>query len=65
MLCGLLTHHQYLGQMNMGGAKDRPDLAQVWENVQDKLEGGEGRHNKYALLGMWTVMKKMMCFARE
>ena len=65
MLCELLTHHQDLGQMNMGGAKDRPDLAQVWENVQDKLEGGEGRHKKYALLGMWTVMKKMMCFARE
>ena len=35
-------------QMNLGGAKDRPDLNQVWENVQAKLEGRSVVHEKYA-----------------
>lgn len=35
-------------QMNLGGAKDRPDLNQVWENVQAKLAGKSVVHNKYA-----------------
>ena len=34
--------------MNLGGAKDRPDLNQVWENVQAKLEGRSVVHEKYA-----------------
>ena len=35
-------------QMNLGGAKDRPDLNQVWENIQAKLEGKSVVHEKYA-----------------
>lgn len=35
-------------QMNLGGAKDRPDLNQVWENVQAKLAGKSVVHKKYA-----------------
>ena len=35
-------------QMNLGGAKDLPDLNQVWENVQAKLEGKAVVHEKYA-----------------
>lgn len=35
--------------MNLGGAKDRPDLNQMWDNVQAKLEGKPPVHAKYAL----------------
>ena len=35
-------------QMNLGGAKDRPDLNQVWDNVQAKLAGRSVVHEKYA-----------------
>ena len=41
--------------MNLGGAKDRPDLNQIWDNVQAKLAGKPPVHTKYALtsfLGM-------------
>jgi hypothetical protein len=31
--------------MNTAGAKDRPDLGQVWENVQAKLESKESAYN--------------------
>ena len=36
-------------QMNLGGAKDRPDLNQIWDNVQAKLEGKPPVHTKYTL----------------
>jgi hypothetical protein len=42
--------------MNMGGAKDRPDLVQVWENVQAKLAGGPVVHEKYSLMGFFGTM---------
>jgi hypothetical protein len=42
--------------MNMGGAKDRPDLVQVWENVQAKLAGRPVVHKKYSLMGFFGTM---------
>ena len=41
------NHPEFI-QMNLGGAKDRPDLTQVWENVQAKLAGKAVVHKKYA-----------------
>ncbi len=43
--------------MNMGGAKDRPELEQVWENVQAALEGKDKVHNEYKLISVWNVIK--------
>jgi hypothetical protein len=43
-------------KMNMGGAKDRPDLVQVWENVQAKLAGKPVVHEKYSLMGFFGTM---------
>jgi hypothetical protein len=37
------------GVMNLGGAKDRPDLKQVWENVEAKLNGQPEVHKKFQL----------------
>jgi len=42
--------------MNLGGAKDRPDLLQVWENVQAKLAGKPVVHKKYSLLGVFGTI---------
>ena len=42
--------------MNLGGAKDRPDLKQVWENAQAKMEGGKVVHEKYRLQGAVGVV---------
>ncbi len=36
-------------QMNLGGAKDRPDLKQIWDNVQAKLQGKPVVHAQYSL----------------
>ena len=30
--------------MNLGGAKDRPLLDQVWDNVESQLQGGTIKH---------------------
>jgi hypothetical protein len=43
--------------MNMGGAKDRPELGQVWDNVQAKLEGKKTVHRTYKLISAWNVLK--------
>lgn len=40
--------------MNMGGATDRPDMEQVWDNAKAKLEGREkvhGSYKKFSALG--------------
>jgi len=37
--------------MNLGGAKDRPELGQVWDNVEAKLEGRKRVHEKYTTIG--------------
>lgn len=33
--------------MNLGGAKDRPDLQQVWENVNAKLNNNQPSHARF------------------
>ncbi|KIM98217.1 hypothetical protein OIDMADRAFT_146894 [Oidiodendron maius Zn] len=41
--------------MNLGGASDRPELGQVWDNVRAKIEGKGVVHKSYkttCLLGM-------------
>jgi hypothetical protein len=42
--------------MNLGGAKDRPDLVQVWENAQAKMAGKPVVHTKYSLMGFFGTM---------
>lgn len=37
------------GMMNLGGAKDHPDLNQVWENVRARLNGQPVVHKHYDL----------------
>ncbi|KAI5461846.1 hypothetical protein BGZ63DRAFT_509447 [Mariannaea sp. PMI_226] len=34
-------------EMNLGGAKDRPVLDQVWENVQARLKGQQAVHSSF------------------
>jgi hypothetical protein len=43
--------------MNMGGAKDRPELEQVWDNVQAQLDGKKNIHSVYQLISAWAVLK--------
>ncbi|KAI9715469.1 MAG: hypothetical protein M1812_005945 [Candelaria pacifica] len=43
--------------MNLGGAKDRPDLNQVWDNVQAKLQGKQPVHTTYALTSLLGMLK--------
>jgi hypothetical protein len=43
--------------MNIRGAEDRPNLGQVWENVQDKLDSKERAHSGYRTMGAWDVIK--------
>jgi len=43
--------------MNLGGAKDRPELKQVWDNVQAKLNGKDRVHSSYKLIGAFNVLK--------
>ena len=44
--------------MNLGGAKDRPVLPQVWDNVQAKLEGKAPVHSEPAKTGLLTGLKQ-------
>jgi hypothetical protein len=44
------------GVMNLGGAKDRPDLKQVWENMEAKMNGKPEVHKKYDLQSFAKVM---------
>ncbi len=44
--------------MNLGGAKDRPMLSEVWENVAAQLEGKPQVHKKYSLLSATGVLKE-------
>lgn len=38
--------------MNLGGASDRPDLEQVWDNVRAKIEGKGVIHESYKKMGV-------------
>jgi peroxiredoxin len=42
--------------MNLGGAKDRPDMKQVWENIEAKMDGKPEVHKKYNLQSFVTVI---------
>jgi peroxiredoxin len=42
--------------MNLGGAKDRPDLKQVWENAEAKMEGKPKVHQTYDLQSFTKVI---------
>ena len=44
--------------MNLHGAKDRPDLTQIWDNVQAKLKGRRAVHTTYSLLGPLSLLKR-------
>ncbi|KAL2131444.1 hypothetical protein VTI74DRAFT_5113 [Chaetomium olivicolor] len=44
--------------MNIGGATDRPVLAEVWKNVQRKLQGEDGTEEKCATTGILHLLKQ-------
>ena len=48
------------GVMNLGGAKDRPDLNQVWENVLARLNGQPFVHKRYILQSFRKVMTQKL-----
>lgn len=40
-------------KMNLGGATDRPVLAEVWKNIQKKLQGeDDGTEGNYTTTGV-------------
>ena len=41
---------------NLGGASDRPDLEQVWDNVMAKIEGRGVVHGEYKKIGALSVL---------
>merc|ERR1711939_1272214 len=43
--------------MNIGGAKDRPELPQIWENIQAKLKGEKQVHGAYKKISAIGVFK--------
>ncbi|TAQ88402.1 hypothetical protein B7494_g3260 [Chlorociboria aeruginascens] len=45
---------------NLGGAKDRPDLNQIWENVESKMKGGQVVHKTYSLQGILGVIREKL-----
>lgn len=46
------------GVMNLGGAKDRPNLKQIWENALAQMRGQPMVHKKYALQSLTQVMRQ-------
>lgn len=46
------------GQMNLGGAKDRPVLDEVWENVKAKMCGKRPVHKEYTKMTFWNVLRQ-------
>lgn len=46
--------------MNLGGARDRPDLGQVWENAQALLEGRGKVHGSYKLQNFFKIVRSVM-----
>lgn len=46
--------------MNLGGAKDRPDLNQVWDNVKAKMDGREQVHQKYMTQSITAGLKQAL-----
>jgi hypothetical protein len=47
--------------MNMGGAKDRPLLEEVWDNAKSRIEGGDAVHQSYRKISvLGTMLGKML-----
>jgi len=42
--------------MNLGGASDRPELEQVWDNVRAKIEGKGTVHRVYKKMGLLGML---------
>ncbi|KAK5047474.1 hypothetical protein LTR84_006570 [Exophiala bonariae] len=42
--------------MNLGGASDRPDLEQVWDNVRAKVDGKARIHQGYKTTGLLGML---------
>lgn len=42
--------------MNLGGASDRPELEQVWDNVRAKIEGKGVVHSAYKKMGLLGML---------
>lgn len=47
-------------QMNLGGAKDRPSLSEIWDNAEAQMLGKPQVHAKYSLqkfvTGLWQAV---------
>ncbi len=49
-----------IGQMNIGGATDRPVLTEVWKTVRTSLEGESGdADGKLATTGVLHLLKQL------
>ena len=46
--------------MNLGGAKDRPSLQEVWENAEADMAGKKPVHETIPLLSFVQGMKQMI-----
>jgi hypothetical protein len=44
--------------MNLGGASDRPDLEQVWDNARAKFEGKGVVHGTYKRMRLLNMLYK-------
>ena len=42
--------------MNLGGAKDRPSVKDIWENVDAKMHGKEEPHTSPTTAGVFSVL---------
>ena len=46
--------------MNFGGAKDRPQLAEVWENVEHQLDDRPTKYDKVGRTGAVGLCKELI-----
>lgn len=46
--------------MNLGGAKDRPMLDQIWQNVSKQLQGQEVTYSTYSMSGIFQALASKM-----
>ncbi|KAH7010602.1 uncharacterized protein B0I36DRAFT_370212 [Microdochium trichocladiopsis] len=46
--------------MNLGGAKDRPLLEEIWHNVDASLHGKEAVHTTYSTAGVAAVIREKL-----
>lgn len=44
--------------MNLQGGKDRPSLAEIWDNVKAKLEGEQPVHETYTTTGVVAILRE-------